>query len=106
MAETERTERTDGELLGAHRAGDREAFRCLLERHGAMVLAAARRTLGDSPDAEDAAQAAFTALAVKAGKLVSSADVGAWLHRAVRFAAVAYGFRMEGIDGAEHPVHV
>jgi serpin B len=53
-----------------------------------MVLAAARRTLGDSPDAEDAAQAAFTALAVKAGKLVSSADVGAWLHRAVRFAAV------------------
>ncbi|MHC4915372.1 MAG: sigma-70 family RNA polymerase sigma factor [Planctomycetota bacterium] len=88
MAEAGRTASTDGDLLGAHRAGDPDAFRRLVERHGAMVLAAARRALGDWAEAEDAAQAAFAALAVKSAALTSAPDVGAWLHRAVRFAAV------------------
>jgi serpin B len=80
--------RTDGELLGAHLSGDPGAFRAIAERHAPMVLAACRRALGDSPDAEDAAQAAFLALARKAGSLRGSSDVGAWLHRAARFAAL------------------
>jgi RNA polymerase sigma factor (sigma-70 family) len=76
-------ERTDRELLAAHLGGDEEAFEELASRHAAMVLAACRRQLGEGPDAEDAAQAAFVVMVRKAGSLSrGSGDLGAWLHRA------------------------
>ena len=70
---------TDADLLrrfGTDR--DEEAFAELVARHGPMVFGVCRRVLGHGPDAEDAFQAVFVILAVKADTGVGK--VGAWLH--------------------------
>jgi RNA polymerase sigma factor (sigma-70 family) len=72
---------SDGELLQAFVGRrDEAAFAQLEHRHGASVLCACRRTLGRTPDAEDAAQLAFISLAAKAPALVGETSVAAWLH--------------------------
>jgi RNA polymerase sigma factor (sigma-70 family) len=64
-----------------------EAFKALVDRHGAMVAATCRRVLGNEAEAEDAAQAVFFILARKAGSVASGDALGPWLHRvAVRVA--------------------
>ncbi len=60
---------------------DAEAFAEIVRRHGAMVLAVGRRVLGDGPDAEDAHQIAFMALARDAGKIDDPQALGGWLYR-------------------------
>jgi RNA polymerase sigma factor (sigma-70 family) len=60
----------DAQLLRAYTdsRGD-DAFAELVRRHGPMVLAACRRILSDTHDAEDAFQATFLVLARKAGSI-------------------------------------
>ena len=74
--------RTDGDLLAAfvHERQD-EAFAEIVRRHGGLVLSVCRSVLGNGPDAEDAAQAAFVTLVKKAGALQSHPTLGGWLHR-------------------------
>jgi len=60
---------------------DSEAFAELVRRHGAMVLAVCRRVLGDGPDAEDAHQIAFMALARDAGRIADPHALSGWLYR-------------------------
>jgi RNA polymerase sigma factor (sigma-70 family) len=73
----------DAELLDRFAgSGDQAAFELLVWRHGAMVWAACRRMLGPDRDAaEDACQAAFVALATRAGRVRNRHALGAWLHR-------------------------
>lgn len=68
-------------------AGDRDAFRVLVERESAAVIRACHRVLGDIHEAEDAAQEAFvTAFRGLAGWRADG-PFGAWLTRiAVRIA--------------------
>jgi RNA polymerase sigma factor (sigma-70 family) len=77
----------DPELLRAFLVSRCEvAFAELVQRHGPMVLAVARRILGDTHDSEDAFQATFLVLARKAGT-VRGANLAGWLYRvAVRSA--------------------
>jgi RNA polymerase sigma factor (sigma-70 family) len=63
---------------------DEEAFAALVERHGPMVLAVCRRRVGNTPDADDAFQATFLALARQAGSLRRPGSVAAWLHGVAR----------------------
>ena len=49
----------DSGLIRAARAGDREAFGLLVERHRDAVWRTVRRTLGSTADAEDAVQEVF-----------------------------------------------
>src|SRR3954447_21576038 len=71
---------TDAELLGRYaRERDEEAFALLLRRHGPMVLGVCRRALGPTPDADDAFQATYIALARQAGRV--SESVPGWLFR-------------------------
>ncbi|AWM37483.1 hypothetical protein C1280_10960 [Gemmata obscuriglobus] len=79
---------SDADLLARFAsARDELAFELLVWRHGAMVLAACRRALGHTEDAEDAFQATFLVLARKAHAVRRGTAVPAWLHRvAVRIA--------------------
>ncbi len=86
----------DGQLLArfADRRAARDeaeaAFASLVDRHGAMVLRACRRVLGDEHEAEEAAQATFLVLARRAGSIGRVESVGGWLHGvAVRVASKA-----------------
>jgi RNA polymerase sigma factor (sigma-70 family) len=72
---------SDGQLLQRFVAqGDEDAFAALVQRHGGMVLAVARRLLADANDAEDAFQATFVVLLRKARTLGRRELVGNWLY--------------------------
>jgi RNA polymerase sigma factor (sigma-70 family) len=80
---------TDRDLLrrfDEHR--DEAAFEALVNRHAAMVLAAARRVLGHTHDAEDVCQAAFLLLAKKAHSAGWQPSVANWLHKTAHFLAL------------------
>jgi RNA polymerase sigma-70 factor, ECF subfamily len=68
-------------------AGDREAFRVLVERESAAVIRACHRILGDLHEAEDAAQEAFVIAFRSLAAWRGDGPFGAWLTRiAVRIA--------------------
>jgi RNA polymerase sigma factor (sigma-70 family) len=72
---------SDAALLTRYaRQADHAAFAELLRRHGPMVLGACRRVLGDPHAAEDAFQATFLVLSVKAGAVCPPGSVGGWLY--------------------------
>ncbi len=75
---------TDRELLDhfttkADTVG-RRAFEAIVGRHGPMVLGVCRRVIRDEHMAEDAFQATFLALALKASTIRSRDSLGSWLH--------------------------
>lgn len=61
-----------------------EAFAEVVRRYAPLVLGVCRRILGHGPDSEDAAQAVFVTLALKARTLHSKAPLAGWLHRVSR----------------------
>ena len=68
-------------------AGDRDAFRVLVERESAAVIRACHRILGDIHEAEDAAQEAFVIAFRSLAGWRADGPFGAWLTRiAVRIA--------------------
>jgi RNA polymerase sigma factor (sigma-70 family) len=72
---------TDAELLSSFIAErDDAAFAAIVARHGRMVLGVCRRVASDPHDAEDAFQATFLVLAVKAAKVRPPEMLGAWLY--------------------------
>ena len=74
----------DGQLLErfASRDGDGAelAFSSLVERHGPMVLRVCRTVLRDAHDAEDAFQATFLILALKAASIRGRQSLSSWLY--------------------------
>lgn len=73
--------RTDAELLSRFiTSRDEESFRVLIGRYAALVWGNCRRILGATPDAEDAFQATFLALACKAAT-VRAETLANWLYR-------------------------
>jgi RNA polymerase sigma factor (sigma-70 family) len=78
---------TDAELLGRFlRLGPltEPAFEALVDRHGRMVLRVCLDVLGDSHEAQDAAQATFFILARKAGSIRNPDALASWLHGTAR----------------------
>lgn len=75
-------------------AGDRDAFRLLVEREAAPVVRASHRILGDLHEAEDAAQEAFVTAYRSLASWRGDGPFGAWLTRiAVRIALRQAGRR-------------
>lgn len=70
---------SDASLVTAARGGDKGAFATLLARHWPLLLALCRRTLGDSPAAEDAAQEAALEALLGLDRLCRPERFGPWL---------------------------
>jgi RNA polymerase sigma factor (sigma-70 family) len=83
-----------------------EAFRVLVERHGAMVHAVCRRVLGTSSDCDDAFQATFLVLVQKARSIRKGDSLASWLHgvalRASRRARDQGRRRRSIVQSADH----
>ena len=75
-------------------AGDRDAFRVLVDRESVAVVRACHRILGDLHEAEDAAQEAFVIAYRSLANWQATGPFGAWLRRiAVRVALRRAGSR-------------
>lgn len=68
-------------LVDAVLAGDKDAFRALVERESATILGVCRRILSDPSEAEDAAQDAFLVAYRKLGSFRGDGPLGGWLMR-------------------------
>jgi RNA polymerase sigma factor (sigma-70 family) len=80
---------TDRELLDQFvREQDPGAFRSLVARHGAAVLRVCRGVLRDPHEAEDAFQATFLVLALKAPVIRDPESLGGWLRGVAHRVAV------------------
>ena len=81
MKQSDISEATDAQLLSRFEAGrDQCAFKEIVRRHGAMVLATAKRITLNREDAEDAFQATFFALAKGSGRIRCKDALVGWLH--------------------------
>jgi RNA polymerase sigma-70 factor (ECF subfamily) len=88
------TVRNDRAIVDAVLAGDRDAFRQLVDREAASVVRACHRVLGDLHEAEDAAQEAFVIAYRSLASWRGEGPFGAWLTRtAIRIALRQVGRR-------------
>jgi RNA polymerase sigma-70 factor (ECF subfamily) len=86
--------RDDRAIVDAVLAGDRDAFRVLVDREAASIVRACHRVLGDLHEAEDAAQEAFVTAYRSLAAWRGDGPFGAWLTRiAVRIALREAGRR-------------
>lgn len=75
----------EGRLVEQTAAGDRDAFRQLIERHAGRLLAVAKRILNDEAEAEDVVQETLLKLWQSAAELESGpAGIGGWLRQVCR----------------------
>ncbi|MCI0459079.1 MAG: sigma-70 family RNA polymerase sigma factor, partial [Gemmataceae bacterium] len=80
---------TDRQLLDRFtEQGDERAFESLLARHGPAVLGVCRRVLGEGQDADDAFQATFLVLVLKARSIRKKDSVSSWLYAVARRVAI------------------
>ena len=76
---------SDAELASRFiKTRDHEAFATLVMRHGPMVMAVCRGSLGDQGDADDAFQATFLILLKRLGSFPVGDSLGGWLHRVAK----------------------
>ncbi len=86
--------RDERAIVDAVLAGDRDAYRQLVEREAASVVRACHRVLGDLHEAEDAAQEAFVTAYRSLASWRGDGPFGAWLTRiAVRISLRQVGQR-------------
>src|SRR5580692_11829977 len=76
-------ELTDAVFVTKARAGDTEAYRVLVERHGRALFRLAFRMTGNEQDAEDVVQESFLRAYRQLGRFESRANFGTWLYRIV-----------------------
>jgi RNA polymerase sigma-70 factor (ECF subfamily) len=74
-------ESTDEAAVARARAGDRDAFRVLVERHSRYLFRLAYRMTGNEEDAEDVVQESFLRAYRQLGKFDQRASFSTWLHR-------------------------
>jgi RNA polymerase sigma-70 factor (ECF subfamily) len=74
-------DRSDGTLVAAAQAGDREALETLLRRHHDRLAALCRRVCGNDADAADAGQEALMAIVRGLPRYDGRAAFGTWAYR-------------------------
>src|SRR5207245_7705043 len=73
----------DSDAMAVQRtlAGDRDAYRVLVERHSHNVFRLAYRMTGNRHDAEEVVQEAFLRGYQKLGQFAARANFGTWVYR-------------------------
>jgi RNA polymerase sigma-70 factor (ECF subfamily) len=79
--DVETTTETDAIAVERTLAGDRDAFRILVERHSRNVYGLAYRMTVNSHDAEEVVQEAFLRAYQKLNQFASRANFGTWVYR-------------------------
>ena len=74
-------EANDGVAVAQVQAGDREAFRGLVERHSQTIFRVAFRMIANEDDAEEVVQEAFLRAYRSIGRFEARANFGTWLYR-------------------------
>ena len=74
-------ELTDRTFVARVRAGDADAYRVLVERHGRALFRLAFRMTGNQQDAEDVVQESFLRAYRQLSKFDERASFGTWLYR-------------------------
>jgi RNA polymerase sigma-70 factor, ECF subfamily len=74
-------EMSDLAAVAAVRAGDRDAFRVLVEKHSQMIFRLAYRMTDNEHDAEEVVQESFLRAYKKIYDFESRANFGTWLYR-------------------------
>jgi RNA polymerase sigma-70 factor (ECF subfamily) len=74
-------EDSDAAVVERIRAGDRNAFRTLVERHSHALFRLAYRMTGNEDDAEDVVQETFLRAFRHLNRFKPEGSFGAWLHR-------------------------
>ncbi len=100
---------TETIALAEARAGNREAFRTLVERHSRAVFRVAYRITGNEQDAEDVVQDAFLKAYTELPRFEQRAGFGTWVHRIAANCAIDLVRRrprrvVEGDADAETPL--
>lgn len=72
---------TDRDLVIAYQAGDRAAYNAIYDRHAERVRRICYRMLGNSADAEEAAQETFLRCYRALGRFNGQYQLGAWVSR-------------------------
>lgn len=72
---------SDAVAVARAQAGDPDAFRDLVDRHGRRIYRLAFRMTGNAQDAEDVVQEAFLRAFRQLDRFESRANFGTWLHR-------------------------
>ena len=72
---------SDDQALARARAGDREGFRLLVERHSGTLYRLAHRMTGTAHDAEDVVQETFLRAYRRLDQFEDRSQVGSWLFR-------------------------
>jgi RNA polymerase sigma-70 factor (ECF subfamily) len=72
---------SDRAAIAAVNAGDRHAFRALVDAHSRYVHQVAYRLTGNSSDAEDVVQDTFLKAYRQLGRFEARADFRTWIHR-------------------------
>lgn len=83
----------DRALVDAVLAGDREAYRTLVERESRAVIGLCQQVLGDPDEAQDVAQDAFVQAFRSLAGYRGDGTFGAWVGRIARRMAVAQSAR-------------
>lgn len=76
-----RMEGSDAAAVQQVLAGDRDAFRALVDRHSRSIFRLAYRMTGNEHDAEEVVQETFLRAYRRLGKFESRANFGTWLYR-------------------------
>jgi RNA polymerase sigma-70 factor (ECF subfamily) len=77
----DKMERLDAAAVALVRAGDRDAFRLIVERYSEMLFRLAYRITGNETDAEDVVQETFLRAYRKLDSFDGRSNVGTWLFR-------------------------
>ena len=96
----------DSDAIAVERtlAGDRDAFRVLVERHSRNVFRLAYRMTGNQHDAEEVVQEAFLRAYQKLEQFAARANFGTWVYRIAANYAIDRMRQRKSEDAQREPV--